>query len=119
MAAPLSDASSDAGALPLESSARGVRLFVRLTPKASRNAIQGIAAEADGGCVLKVAVTAVPENGKANQALVKLLAKAWKLPKSAVSITAGATDRRKTLLIESDDPAALLRHISERVRDHG
>lgn len=92
---------------------------MRLTPKASRNAIQGIAAEADGGRVLKVAVTAVPENGKANQALVKLLAKAWKLPKSAVSITAGATDRRKTLLIEDGDPAALLRHISERVRDHG
>ncbi|EKV30345.1 hypothetical protein C882_4304 [Caenispirillum salinarum AK4] len=108
-----------ADAPPLEPCARGVRLFVRLTPKASRNALQGLAADADGGRVLKVAVTAVPENGKANQALVKLLAKVWKLPKSAVSITAGATDRRKTLLIESDDPQALADHLWERMRDHG
>jgi uncharacterized protein YggU (UPF0235/DUF167 family) len=106
-------------ALPLEQSARGVRVFVRLTPKASRNAVQGRAPEADGGVVLKVAVTAVPENGKANQALVKLLAKEWKLPKSALTITAGATDRRKTLLIEHDDPAALLRHLTDRISDHG
>lgn len=116
MAAATSDTDD---ALPLEESARGVRLFVRLTPKASRNAVQGVAPDADGGRVLKVAVTAVPENGKANQALVKLLAKVWKLPKSALTITAGATDRRKTLLIEGDDPAALHRHISERMRDHG
>lgn len=116
MAATPSDTTNS---IPLEICARGVRLFVRLTPKASRNAIQGIAPDAEGGAVLKVAVTAVPENGKANQALVKLLAKAWRLPKSTVSITAGATDRRKTLFIESDDPAALHRVISEQVREHG
>lgn len=75
---------------------------MRLTPKAARERIDGIAAEADGGAVLKVAVTAVPEDGKANAALIRLLAKQWKLPKSAFAITAGATDRRKTLLVGGD-----------------
>ena len=80
----------------------GVRLSVRLTPKASRNGIGAVAAEADGAAVLKVMVTVVPEDGKANAALIALLAKSWKIAKSSISITAGATDRRKTLFIEGD-----------------
>lgn len=110
---------SDPQALPFEPAAgSGLRVFVRLTPKASRNAIQGIAPDAEGGHVLKVAVTAVPENGKANQALVKLLAKEWKLPKSAFTLVAGATDRRKTLLV-AGDAAALAAHLGERIGSHG
>ncbi|GAA0573875.1 DUF167 family protein [Caenispirillum bisanense] len=104
--------------LPLQAVADGVRLAVRLTPKASRNAVQGLALEADGGHVLKVAVTAVPENGKANEALIKLLAKEWKLPKTAFTLVAGATDRRKTLHI-AGDPAALAAHLAERIIGHG
>jgi len=80
----------------------GVKLFVRLTPKASRDKIDGPAPEADGGTVLKASVTAVPEDGKANAALIKMLAKEWRLPKSTFEIVAGATDRRKTLLISGD-----------------
>lgn len=79
--------------------ADGVKLSVRLTPKASRDAIQGLAEDADGGVVLRCTVTAVPENGKANAALVKMLAKAWKLPRTSLEVVAGLTDRRKTILI--------------------
>jgi uncharacterized protein YggU (UPF0235/DUF167 family) len=84
---------------------------VRLTPKASRNGLQGLAEDAAGGVALKVQVTAVPENGKANAALCKLLAKDLKLPRSAVTVVAGATDRRKILRIDGDpvDVAARLR----------
>jgi len=91
--------------------AGSLRLAVRLTPKASRNAVPGLAEEADGGAVLKVQVTAVPEAGKANAALCKLLAKDLKLPKSAITVVAGATDRRKTLRLDGDpvDVAARLR----------
>lgn len=91
--------------------AGSLRLAVRLTPKASRNAVQGLAEEADGGAVLKVQVTAVPEAGKANAALCKLLAKDLKLPKSAITVVAGTTDRRKTLRLDGDpvDVAARLR----------
>lgn len=92
----------------------GVRLAVRVTPKAARNAIAGIAPEADGGAVLKVSVTAVPEDGKATAAVIALLAKHWRLPKSDFSVITGATDRRKTLLI-AGDPVALLDHLIPRM----
>jgi uncharacterized protein (TIGR00251 family) len=77
----------------------GLWLALRLTPKASRDALVGVVADADGTAVLKASVTAVPENGKANAALVKLLAKAWKLPKGDLSVVQGQTDRRKVLLV--------------------
>jgi uncharacterized protein YggU (UPF0235/DUF167 family) len=79
------------------------RLSVKLTPKAAANKIQGIAWDEHGAALLKVSVTAVPENGKANAALLALLAKQCKLPKSALQIESGATDRRKTLLIAGDE----------------
>lgn len=77
----------------------GLQLHVRLTPKASRDAIQGWTAGPDGQWVLKASVTAVPEKGKANDALITLLAKSWKLPKSAVLIVRGENDRNKTLIL--------------------
>ena len=79
-----------------------VKLFVRLTPKASRNAIGGMQEDADGQKRLKATVTTVPENGKANEALVKLLAKTAKWPKSAITIVSGQTDRNKVLIIAGD-----------------
>ncbi len=90
------------GSPPFAVSPQGLRVSVRLTPKASREWIEGLAAEADGGVALKVSVTAVPEDGKANAALIKLLAKAWRVPKSSLDIVQGATDRRKVILITGD-----------------
>ena len=75
---------------------------IRLTPRAARRRVEGVGAGADGGAVLKVAVTAPPEKGKANAAMITLLAKAWRLPKTTMAITAGATARRKTLLVAGD-----------------
>ena len=51
-------------------------------------------------------MTAVPEGGKANAALLKLLAKTWKLPKTSLTIASGATSRRKVVHI-AGDPAVL------------
>ncbi len=96
-------------------SVSGARLAVRLTPKASRNEIGQIVADADGGAVLKVSVTTVPEDGKANAALIALLSKSWKIAKSKITITAGATDRRKTLFIEGDADD-LRRRLAESTR---
>jgi uncharacterized protein len=84
----------------------GLRLRVRLTPKARRSAIDGLAAEADGSVALKVAVTAVPEKGRANEALIDLLAKEWRLARSSITLESGATDRRKSLHL-AGDPVAL------------
>ena len=80
-----------------------IRLSVKVTPKASADRIQGWAADEDGARVLKISVTAVPEDGKANKAVIALLAKRLKLPKSAISIASGETSRRKTLLIDGDE----------------
>jgi len=77
----------------------GLRVFLRVRPGAGRNAVGAPAVEADGGTRLKVSVTAPAEGGKANAALIKLLAKEWRLPKSAFQIAAGAGGRRKTVLV--------------------
>jgi uncharacterized protein len=87
---------------PFKPVADGVRVAVRLTPKASRNAIAGIAPSGEGEAVLKVMVTAVPEAGRANEALIKLLAKQWGVAKSSISLVAGATDRNKILQVAGD-----------------
>jgi uncharacterized protein (TIGR00251 family) len=91
---------------PYAAAAGGVRVFVRLTPRARREAIEGVVTEPDGRVALKVAVTAPPEDGKANAALVALLGKRWRLPKSSITVVGGAADRRKTLLV-AGDPASL------------
>jgi len=81
---------------------------LRLQPGASRAKVDGLAVLDDGTTVLKVRVTEPPEGGKANAALIKLLAKAWKLPKSSLSLAAGHSDRHKTLAV-AGDPVALRR----------
>ena len=51
----------------------------------------------------------MPEAGKANEALFRLLAKEWRLPRSRFTITAGAGDRRKTIAVAGDPDAVIAR----------
>lgn len=87
---------------PFRETARGLEVYVRVSPRASANRIVGAMDDGAGGQRLKVLVTSVPEDGKANKAVIKLLAKSWKLAKSLMEITSGATDRNKTILITGD-----------------
>jgi uncharacterized protein (TIGR00251 family) len=103
---------------PFKPVADGVRVAIRLTPKASRNAIAGIAEAGQGESVLKVMVTAVPEAGKANEALIKLLAKEWGIAKSSISLVAGATDRNKILHI-AGDAGDLMARLSQTLSQTG
>ena len=77
----------------------GATLTIRLQPGASANRIVGIVADKSGDSLLKVMVTASPEKGKANAALIKLLSKHWEIPKSDISIIKGMTERRKVIHI--------------------
>lgn len=77
-----------------------MRLIVKLTPGANKNTILGWDTDAEGEKFLKVHVTAVAEKGKANLALIKILSKHWKIPKSSIAIIRGETSRIKTLEIE-------------------
>lgn len=80
-------------------------LSVRLTPKSSRDEIVGLEQLADGRTFLKVRVRAVPQDGEANQALVRLLAKTLHVPAASVRLEAGATSRLKTLVLSGDAEA--------------
>lgn len=86
----------------------GLLINIRLTPKAAKNAITGWTTDADGQPVLKASVTAVPEKGKANTALITLLARSWKLPKTSLILVRGETDRNKTLLLKDIHTLPLL-----------
>lgn len=78
---------------------------MRLTPKSSRDDLAGIEQLADGRAVVKARVRAVPEDGAANAALIKVVAKAAGVARSQVTIASGHTARLKTLLIAGDPPA--------------
>ena len=89
----------------------GTLIEVRVTPRASRNAVL-----LDDGAI-RVTVTTVPEDGKANAALVELIAKALRLPRSDVTLVSGQTSRLKTLEIAGH--AAGLAEALARAADRG
>ena len=76
-------------------------LYIRLTPKGARDEIGGLATLADGRCLLKARVRAAPENGEANEALLRLLAKTLRIPLSEIRLQSGASGRMKTLCFKS------------------
>lgn len=80
---------------------RCIDIFLRVTPNASRDAIEGPEIRDDGQARLRLRVTAQPEKGKANKAVTVLLSKALGLPKSAFSVVSGETARDKTVRIEA------------------
>lgn len=73
-------------------------LRVKVTPKAKSERIKKTAG-ADGTDLYKIYVTAAPEDGKANEAVLKLLAKSLGVSKSSLTIVRGLTSREKTIKI--------------------
>ena len=94
---------------PIEKKNDCILLKVRIVPKAGRNSIIGLH---DG--MLKVLVTAVPEKGKANAALVKLLSKTLGIAKTSIHIVSGETVRNKILSLPAD---ADLSNLKEYIPD--
>jgi len=83
-------------------------------PNAGRDALDGVETASDGDACLKARVTAVPEEGKANKALIALLAKTLKIPKSSISILTGETSRKKILRIMGN-PEDLQKNLLSRL----
>lgn len=79
-----------------------IRLSVRLTPNAGRDGVEGFEVGADGENYLKARVTAVPEKGKANKALIALLSKSLRISKSSFEVVSGETSRKKILRIDGE-----------------
>jgi uncharacterized protein len=95
--------------LPIVAAADGVRLAVRLSPRARTDRIDGVTPLADGVPALRVSVTAPPADGRANEALLQLLAKEWRLPRRDLSIVGGHKSRSKLVQIAGDPAHLLLR----------
>jgi uncharacterized protein len=87
---------------PLIPARDGLRLAVRLTPRAKADRVLAVAATAEGKRVVRASVTAPPEDGRANEALLQLLARAWRLPRRDLAIVAGTASRYKTVCVAGD-----------------
>lgn len=98
----------------------GVLLFVRATPRATRNMVSGIGLDADGRPVLQLRIAAPPAEGAANAALIELLSAALQVRKRDVTLQSGATGRTKQIRVEGDGTVlaarldALIRQIAAR-----
>ena len=99
---------------PLTATSDGLRVAIRVTPRAKFDRLLSIAATADGGRMLKAAVTAPARDGRANEALLQLLARAWGLPRRNLSIVAGAASRNKTVRV-AGDPSQLIAKLSVEI----
>lgn len=80
--------------IPIKENADGVTFVVKVQPRAKKNAVAG-----EVGDALKVALTAPPVEGKANQACVVFFAKLLKVPRSSISIAAGQRSRNKVIRV--------------------
>lgn len=98
-------------ALPFTAEAGGdaVRLAVKLSPRASRNSLEGIVTGADGRAAASIRLNAPPVDGAANEALIRFVADALDVPKSAVSIRSGHSSRQKLLVIAGSSETLLQR----------
>ena len=85
----------------------GVRLALRLTPRASRNGVDGIVQDAEGRPLLKLRLAAPPVEGAANEALIAYLAKTLSQHKADIAIRSGETSRVKILHLAGDSAAIL------------
>lgn len=87
----------------------GILLFIRLTPRAAAARIGGCWTDAKGQDWLSASVTAPPDKGKANAALIDLVARSLDVPRSSISLEAGETSRLKRLRIDRADDATVAR----------
>ena len=99
---------------PITPTRDGLRVAIRLSPRAKSDRLLGIIATAEGGRTVKASVTAPAQDGRANEALLQLLARAWRLPRRDFSIVAGAASRRKTVHV-AGDPHQLIARLSGEI----
>jgi uncharacterized protein (TIGR00251 family) len=80
--------------IPLKQHANGVTFAVRVHPKARRNQISGILGDA-----LKLELSAVPVEGRGNEACIRFFADFLKVPRASITIAAGVRSRKKVIRV--------------------
>lgn len=105
--------------MPVRRDGADLWLSVRLTPRASRERLGGLFTDAAGARWLQASVTAPPDKGKANAALVALLAKRLRHPASKILLETGETNRLKRLRLSDCTPGLeeILKTIASEERE--
>jgi uncharacterized protein len=93
--------------IPIRDSSEGASFAVRVHPRAKKTAITGVFGEGPDAA-LKVALSAPPVDGRANEALIEFFADLFRVPRSAVSVVSGAQSRSKVLRVAGRTAAELL-----------
>lgn len=93
---------------PYKQQIDGIYLYIKVTPKASQNKIGKVIIDKDGNNILKIYVTSEPEHGKANIAIIELLAAKLGITKSLITIIKGYTHKNKICLIKNTDKTTVL-----------
>jgi uncharacterized protein (TIGR00251 family) len=83
-------------AFTVRDTAHGAQFALKVQPRASRTAIAGLIGDA-----VKLAITAPPVDGKANQAVIEFLSDLFRVPKSSIVIVSGETGRNKLIAVRS------------------
>ncbi len=103
-------------ARPWRATGDGLSVELQVTPGAKADRVEGVQRQDDGRTVLRVRLKAPPVEGKANQALIRLLAKRWGLSKSDLTLAAGQSARRKRLHLAGDPDTLAARLAAELSR---
>ncbi|HEY7403221.1 MAG TPA: DUF167 domain-containing protein [Candidatus Angelobacter sp.] len=93
--------------IPINETARGITFAVKVHPRARKNALTGMVGDA-----LKLALTAPPVEGRANQAIIEFFAELFEIPRSSVTIASGETSRNKVVRIAGLTRAAVAARLS-------
>jgi uncharacterized protein (TIGR00251 family) len=98
--------------VPINETARGVTFAIKVHPRARKNAITEIVGDA-----LKLALTAPPVEGRANQAVIEFFADLFEIPRSSVTIASGATSRNKVIRVTGIAQAAVAATLAAHLGD--
>ena len=97
--------------IPIHESAKGITFAVKVHPRARKNAITGTVGDA-----LKLALTAPPVEGKANQAVIEFFAELFAIPRSSVTIASGESSRNKVIRIAGVSKRAAEQRLAENLK---
>lgn len=97
--------------IPVQESAKGISFAVKIHPRARKDAITGTVGDA-----LKLALTAPPVEGKANQAVIEFFSDLFQIPRSSVTIASGETSRNKVIRIAGVSKPAAEQRLAEKLK---
>ena len=97
--------------IAIQESAKGITFAIKVHPRARKNAITGVVGDA-----LKLALTAPPVDGKANQAVIEFFADLFDIPRSSVTIASGETSRNKVVRIVGVGKPRAEQRLSENLK---